>query len=92
MIMTFKCAYTRKLYNDEFVKKFERIEALARRKLFMLANARKLDDLRSPPGNRLEGLKGDRNGYYSIRINSRWRLCFSWNEGDAYDVEIVDYH
>jgi toxin HigB-1 len=58
----------------------------------MLNNAICLDDLRIPPANRLEALKGDRKGLYSIRINDQWRVCFRWNEGDAYDVEIVDYH
>jgi len=58
----------------------------------MLNNAHKLDDLRIPPANRLEKLKGEREGQYSIRINERWRICFEWREGDAYEVEIVDYH
>lgn len=58
----------------------------------MLANARELRDLRSPPGNRLDRLSGDRVGKYSVRINDQWRLCFVWRDGDAFDVEIVDYH
>lgn len=58
----------------------------------MLASAQDLNDLRSPPGNRLELLKGDRRGQHSIRINDQWRICFIWKDGDAYDVEIVDYH
>ena len=58
----------------------------------MLNNAQSLTDLRVPPGNRLEALKGDRTGTYSIRVNDQWRICFSWREGDVYDVEIVDYH
>jgi proteic killer suppression protein len=58
----------------------------------MLNNAATLDDLRIPPANRLEALKGDRKGQYSIRINDQWRICFHWHEGDAHDVEIVDYH
>ena len=58
----------------------------------MLNRAKTLDDLRIPPGNRLEALKGDRLGQYSIRINDRWRICFVWEQGDAYEVEIVDYH
>jgi proteic killer suppression protein len=68
------------------------IQQLARRKLRMLNNARSLEDLRIPPANRLERLKGDRAGQYSIRINGQWRICFLWNRGDAFDVEIVDYH
>lgn len=68
------------------------IAALARRKLRMLDAAAKLSDLRTPPANRLEPLRGDRDGQYSIRINNQWRLCFTWTDGDAEDVEIVDYH
>jgi len=64
----------------------------AYRKLVQLHNARTLDDLRVPPGNRLESLSGDRSGQYSIRINDQWRVCFRWLDGEAYDVEIVDYH
>jgi proteic killer suppression protein len=62
------------------------------RKLFVLDNAARLEDLRVPPGNRLEALKGDRAGQYSIRINEQFRICFTWREGNAYEVEIVDYH
>lgn len=65
---------------------------VARRKLFMIANAEQLDDLRVPPGNRLEALKGDRAGLHSIRINDQFRICFRWDSGGADDVEIVDYH
>ena len=68
------------------------IQPIARRKLRMLNSAVTLDDLRIPPGNRLEALKGGRRGQYSIRINEQWRICFHWKDGDAYDVEIVDYH
>lgn len=68
------------------------IQRVARRKLRMLDNAATLDDLRIPPANRLEALKGDRRGWYSIRINSQWRVCFRWQNGDAHDVHIVDYH
>jgi len=68
------------------------IQQVARRKLRMLNNARSLEDLRIPPANRLEALKGDRIGQYSIRINDQWRICFVWQQGDALDVEIVDYH
>jgi len=68
------------------------IQQTARRKLRMLNNAQSLSDLRVPPGNRLEALRGDRGSQYSIRINDQWRICFEWREGDAFDVEIVDYH
>ena len=69
-----------------------RLPAVARRKLRMLNNAATLDDLRIPPANRLEALKGDRKGQHSIRINDQWRVCFRWKNGDAHGVEIVDYH
>lgn len=68
------------------------IQAVARRKLRMLNNASALDDLRIPPANRLEALRGNRKGQHSIRINDQWRICFIWKAGDAHDVEIVDYH
>lgn len=68
------------------------IQQTARRKLRMLNNAVTLDDLRIPPANRLEALKGGRKGQYSIRINDQWRVCFRWKDGDVHDVEIVDYH
>ena len=80
------------LFGDEAVPRFRAIERIARRKLLFLHRARSLQDLRVPPGNRLEELKGDRKGQHSIRINVRWRICFVWTEGDAFDVEIVDYH
>lgn len=92
MNLDFKCEDTERLYHDLRVKRFEAFERVAQRKLFMIANAKVLDDLRSPPGNRLEALKGSRKGQYSIRINQQWRVCFKV-EGDlAYDIEIVDYH
>jgi proteic killer suppression protein len=68
------------------------IQAVALRKLRLLNNARRLDDLRVPPANRLEALKGDRKGQYSIRINQQWRICFIWSQNNAHEVEIVDYH
>jgi proteic killer suppression protein len=68
------------------------IQAVTLRKLRLLNNARRLEDLRVPPANRLEALKGDRSGQHSIRINDQWRICFVWRNGHAYDVEIVDYH
>ena len=74
------------------VLRFRAIERPARRKLMYLHRARTLQDLRQPPGNQLEALKGDRDGQYSIRVNDQWRICFTWSEGDVHDVEIVDYH
>ena len=68
------------------------MQPVARRKLRMLNNAATLEDLRIPPANRLEALRGDRRGQHSIRINDQWRICFRWKDGDAHDVEIVDYH
>ena len=68
------------------------IQDVALRKLRLLNNARRLEDLRVPPGNRLEALKDERTGQHSIRVNSQWRICFVWREGHAHDVEIVDYH
>jgi proteic killer suppression protein len=73
-------------------RRFQPIERIARRKLRQLDSATELRDLGAAPGNRLEGLHGDRKGQHSIRINDRWRLCFTWRDGNAYDVEIVDYH
>jgi proteic killer suppression protein len=92
MIKSFRCKQTERLFNDESTGKFSSISKVARRKLEMLNAAMSLDDLRSPPGNRLEVLKGDRLGQYSIRINEQWRICFIWSDGHAYSVEIVDYH
>jgi toxin HigB-1 len=92
MIASFRCRDTEALANGDRVKRFANIATVARRKLRQLQIAGRLDDLRVPPGNRLELLKGDRAGQYSIRINNQWRICFRWNEAGADDVEIVDYH
>ena len=92
MIRSFKCADTEAISKGIRVRRFVNIAAVARRKLRQLEIAGRLDDLRVPPGNRLEALKGDRSGQYSIRINDQWRVCFRWEEADAEDVEIVDYH
>ncbi len=92
MIRSFADRDTKQLFDDESVRRFRAIERVARRKLMLLEGAQSLDDLRSPPGNRLEGLKGDRVGRFSIRINDQWRICFRWREGGAEEVEIVDYH
>ena len=72
--------------------RFVQLERAALRKLRQLDQARSLDDLRAPPGNRLEALSGDREGQYSIRINQQWRLCFVWRDGQPHEAEIVDYH
>jgi toxin HigB-1 len=92
VIRSFKDAATARLFANQDVPRFRAIERQARRKLLLLHTAGVLADLRSPPGNRLEALKGDRRGQHSIRINSRWRICFVWLEDGAEDVEIVDYH
>ena len=92
MIRSFKDAATARLFANEDVPRFRAIERQARRKLLLLHTAGMLADLRSPPGNRLEALKGDRKGQHSIRINNQWRICFVWQEGGAQDVEIVDCH
>jgi proteic killer suppression protein len=92
MIASFKGKDAETLFNDGVVTRLRAIERQARRKLLYLNAAIKLDDLRVPPGNRLEALKGNRKGQYSIRINDQWRICFRWHEGNAHDVEIVDYH
>jgi toxin HigB-1 len=92
VIKSFRCRETEALHARERVRRFANIESVARRKLRQLELANRLDDLRVPPGNRLEALKGDRAGQHSIRINDQWRLCFRWVGTDAYDVEIVDYH
>lgn len=92
MIKSFKCKDTEKLFNDRDVKKFRSISRKARMKLEMINAAVSLKGLKIPPGNRLEALKGDRKGQYSIRIDSQWRICFKWQGGNIYDVEIVDYH
>ena len=92
MIRRFNDRDTEALFNDDWVRRFSGIERMARRKLLILDAARSLNELRSPPGNRLEGLKGARKGQHSIRINDQWRICFRWEASDAWDVEIVDYH
>lgn len=92
MIRSFRCADTESLARGQRVRRFESVAIVARRKLRQLEIAARLDDLRVPPGNRLEALRGKRQGQYSIRINDQWRLCFRWTGHDAEDVEIVDYH
>jgi proteic killer suppression protein len=93
VIKSFACKETKKWFNREFSRKLPQdIQRVARRKLEILDAAEVLQDLRIPPSNRLEKLSGDRKGQYSIRINDQWRICFEWRRGDAYNVEIADYH
>ncbi|WP_139652397.1 type II toxin-antitoxin system RelE/ParE family toxin [Raoultibacter phocaeensis] len=92
MIVSYKDGETEKLARGVRVKKFVPFERTARRKLRQLEIAKVLEDLRIPPGNRLEALKGDRCGQHSIRISNRYRVCFRWTDAGAEDVEIVDYH
>jgi toxin HigB-1 len=92
MIRSFRCARTESLARGERVRRFESVAIVARRKLRQLEIATRLEDLRVPPGNRLEALRGKRQGQYSIRINDQWRVCFRWTGQGAEDVEIVDYH
>ncbi|HEV7372653.1 type II toxin-antitoxin system RelE/ParE family toxin [Arenibaculum sp.] len=92
MIKTFAGRDTADLFRDTRVRRFEAVERKARVKLRILDAAVSLESLRVPPGNRLEALKGDREGQHSIRINDQWRICFVWHDGDAYDVEVCDYH
>ncbi len=92
MIRSFRCKKTEELFNDIDVPKFRAFERVARRKLLYLNRARNLSDLKVPPNNKLEALKGNRKGQYSIRINDQFRICFIWKDKDAYKVEITDYH
>lgn len=92
MIRSFRCEHTQALSKGQSVKRFVNIANVARRKLRQLEIAHLIEDLRVPPGNHLETLKGDRSGQYSIRINDQWRICFCWTDAGAEQVEIVDYH
>ncbi len=93
MIKSFTCKHTKLLWESGNSKKIDpKVIRVALRKLWLLDNVAEIEDLKIPPGNRLESLIGDRKGQYSIRINNRWRICFFWHENNAYDVEIVDYH
>jgi len=93
MIKTFKSKETEKIYNREISQKLPPdIQRTALKKLWMLDAAPDINSLRVPPSNHLEALKGERKGQHSIRINKQWRICFIWKDGDAYDVEIVNYH
>jgi len=92
VIKSFRCKKTAKLFADMDVPAFRAFERQARRRLLYLNQAIVLDDLRIPPSNHLEALKEDRKRQFSIRINKQWRICFSWQDGHAFDVEITDYH
>jgi toxin HigB-1 len=92
MIKSFKCKHTETLSKGDAVRKFAAIAKVARRKLRQIEIAGRLEDLRVPPGNHLEVLKGNRSGQYGIRINDQWRICFHWTDVGAENVEIVDYH
>lgn len=93
MILSFRSKETEQIWRGEAARRLHpAIQIVARRKLRMLNNARHLNDLRIPPANRLEALKGNRKGQHSIRINEQWRLCFRWTEAGPADIEIVDYH
>jgi len=92
VIKSFRSPETGRLHQRLPSRRFQAVEHIARRKLRQLDSATGLRDLAAPPGNRLEALHRDRAGQYSIRINDQWRLCFVWRDGNAYDVEIVDYH
>ena len=93
MIQSFADKDTQRVFARERLRRWStELQRLALRKLLILDAAEELGDLRIPPGNRLEKLSGDRAGQYSIRINDQWRVCFRWSDGDAYDVEITDYH
>ncbi len=93
MILSFACAESERVFRAELARRFPpTIQRSARRKLLALHAATELRELTVPPGNRLEALKGGRKGQHSIRVNDQWRICFRWREGNAYEVEIVDYH
>ena len=93
MILSFKDKDSESIWSQTPIRRLaQSVQVSALRKLFMISRARSLKDLNKLPGNRLELLKGNRQGQYSIRINDKWRICFKWEDGNAYDVEIADYH
>ena len=92
MIKSFSCDDTEKLFNDQWVRRFQSFERQARKRLMVLHAAPSLESLMLNPGNRFHSLRGDRKGCYAVSINKKWRICFKWHDGHAYDVEIIDYH
>jgi len=92
LIRSFRDKNTESVFHQWRVRRFQRIAAIALRRLVQIDSAEELRDLASPPANRLEALKGDWYGYYSVRINDQYRICFRWKDGHAFDVEITDYH
>ncbi|MDP3737387.1 MAG: type II toxin-antitoxin system RelE/ParE family toxin [Hyphomonadaceae bacterium] len=92
MIRSFACDDTELVFNREFSRKFNAIARVAHRRLLVLNRATRLDDMRHPPGNRLEALRGNLAGRYSVRINDQWRIVFAWRDDEPHDVEIMDYH
>ena len=93
MILSFTDKETERIWNGEISRRLPiEVQSIARRKLRMINNARRLDDIRVPPANRLEALKGDMKGQHSIRVNDQWRICFRWSSAGVTDVQIVDYH
>lgn len=93
MIASFKDRVTEELWQKGYIQRLgPGLSRVARRKVAQIHFATRLEDLRVPPGNRLESLRGDRTGQYSIRVNDQWRVCFVWRESEAYDIELVDYH
>ncbi|MGA8939852.1 MAG: type II toxin-antitoxin system RelE/ParE family toxin [Acidobacteriaceae bacterium] len=92
MIISFKDEEPRRIFDGSKSRRYSALQSILERKLRMLHRARILEDLTEPPGNRLERLKGDRVGQFSIRVNDQFRICFRWEDCNAYEVEIVDYH
>jgi toxin HigB-1 len=93
VIRSFKCKETEKIFRLEYSKKFPtQIQQIVLRKLKMIHRSEAISDLKIPPANRLEKLRGDRSSQWSIRVNDQWRICFEWHEGDAYNVVLIDYH
>ncbi|HEX3821893.1 MAG TPA: type II toxin-antitoxin system RelE/ParE family toxin [Candidatus Sulfotelmatobacter sp.] len=92
MIRSFRSSETERLHHRQPSRRFRAVERMAQRKLRQIDSAIELRDLAAPPGNRLEGLRGDRKGQHAIRLNDQWRICFVWRDGNAYEVQIVDYH
>ena len=93
MVKSFNCKETEKIFNRRYSRKFSaKLQRVVLKKLVMLDAAERIDDLKVPPSNKLEKLRGDRKGQRSIRVNGQWRICFRWKAGHSFDVELVDYH